>query len=76
MSVRSRNRWMSFRVPLQSLKALRVDHSGSYFEILTERIFKLESDPCPPLVDHMFQVRRNNFNLRNFQKVGNNKRTR
>ena len=39
-----------------------------------KEIYKFESDLSPPLIDDMFKVRKNTFNLRHFQKIASDKK--
>ena len=38
-------------------------------------MYKFRNDLSPPLIDDMFQVRKNNFNLRYFQKIESDKKS-
>ena len=40
-----------------------------------KEIYKSKNDLSPPLIDDVFQVRKINYNLRNFQKIANTKKT-
>ena len=66
----------------RALSVVYDDHSSSYSELITAKnepiihqenikilmkeMFKFENDLSPPLIDAMFQVRKNNFNLGHF----------
>ena len=39
-----------------------------------KEIYKSKNDLSPPLIDDVFQVRKINYNLRNFQKIANTKK--
>ena len=74
----------------RALRIVHDDHNSSYSEllktknertihqqninVLMKEIYKFENDLSPPLIDDMFQVRKINYGLRNFQKIANTKR--
>ena len=39
-----------------------------------KEIYKSKNDLSPPLIDDVFQVRKINYNLRDFQKIANTKK--
>ena len=41
---------------------------------LMKEIYKFENNLSPPLIDGMFQVRKTNYNLRDFQKIANSEK--
>ena len=74
----------------RALRIVHDDHNSSYSEllktknertihqqninVLMKEIYKFENDLSPPLIDDMFQVRKINYGLRNFQNIANTKR--
>ena len=41
---------------------------------MLKEIYKFENDLSPPLIDNVFQFRKINYNLSNFQKISNTKK--
>ena len=74
----------------RALRIVHNDHNSSYSEllktknertihqqninVLMKKIYEFENDLSPPLIDDMFQVRKINYDLRNFQKIANTKK--
>ena len=42
--------------------------------VLMKEIYNFKNNLSPPLTDDMFQIRKINYNLRNFQKFANTKK--
>ena len=71
----------------RAFRIVHDDHNSSYSEllktknqrtihqqninVLMKEIYKFENDLSPPLFDDMFQVRKINYDLRDFQKIAN-----
>ena len=69
----------------RALRIVHDDHISSYSEllktknertihqqninVLMKEIYKFENDLSPPLIDDIFQARKINYDLRNFQKL-------